>query len=308
MARPGGLGRQPLLALDTLLPVGVRLDQAGIDRKAFAADQTLPDAAPQHRLEQAPQQIALAETAMPVLREGRMIGHIAIEPKPTKPAISQIEVDLLAQPPLGANAEAIATSASGSSAQDRSMAVPASCRMVPARAVDLPTQQSGRWTSADDRWNMPFERELVKQRSLFDLPMSHHDSALSQRLISETHPPQLQSFSTQSGQERTSGQPRAGLTVQALTRSDVGSRRTFLSSSRSSRRCLTTSPMLIMPASFPIMHNRHGAQAVLGHQLHHVRDTFGRGYVDYAMSHDFAHRHRWGSLAVARNRVNDFTF
>jgi hypothetical protein len=27
--------------------------------------------------------------------------------------------------------------------------------------------------------NVPFERELIEQRSLFDLPMSHHDSALS---------------------------------------------------------------------------------------------------------------------------------
>ena len=33
-------------------------------------------------------------------------------------------------------------------------------------------------------WNMSFERELIKQRSLFDLPMSHHDSqsCFSQRL------------------------------------------------------------------------------------------------------------------------------
>src|SRR5215831_18546941 len=33
-------------------------------------------------------------------------------------------------------------------------------------------------------WNVPFERELIKQSSLFDLPMPHHDSqsCLSQRL------------------------------------------------------------------------------------------------------------------------------
>jgi len=32
--------------------------------------------------------------------------------------------------------------------------------------------------------NVPFERELIEQRSLFDLPMSHHDlqSCLPQRL------------------------------------------------------------------------------------------------------------------------------
>jgi hypothetical protein len=37
-------------------------------RKAFAADQALFNAALQDRLKDAPQEIALAETAMPVLR------------------------------------------------------------------------------------------------------------------------------------------------------------------------------------------------------------------------------------------------
>src|SRR5207248_1437807 len=49
-----------------------------------------------------------AETAMAVLREGRMIGHLAVEPEPAKPAIRQVEVHLFAQPPLRADAEAIA--------------------------------------------------------------------------------------------------------------------------------------------------------------------------------------------------------
>ena len=44
--------------------------QAGIDRKVLPANQTLVDAATQDGLEQAPQQIAIAEAAMPVLREG----------------------------------------------------------------------------------------------------------------------------------------------------------------------------------------------------------------------------------------------
>ncbi len=47
------------------------------------ADQTFPDAAAHHRLEQAAQQITLAETPMPVLREGRVIGHLTIEAEPT---------------------------------------------------------------------------------------------------------------------------------------------------------------------------------------------------------------------------------
>jgi hypothetical protein len=37
-----------------------------------------------------------------------MVRHIAIEAKATEPAVCQIEMDLIAQPPLRANAEAIA--------------------------------------------------------------------------------------------------------------------------------------------------------------------------------------------------------
>jgi len=79
------------------LPVGFRLDEAGINRKAFAADQPLSNAALQDRLKDAPQEIALAETAMPVLREGGMIGNIAVEPEPAEPPVRQIEVDLFAE-------------------------------------------------------------------------------------------------------------------------------------------------------------------------------------------------------------------
>jgi hypothetical protein len=62
----------------------------------------------QHRLEDAPQQIALAEAAMPVLGEGRVIRHLANEPEPAEPPVSQIEMDLFAQPPLRTDAEAVA--------------------------------------------------------------------------------------------------------------------------------------------------------------------------------------------------------
>jgi hypothetical protein len=37
-----------------------------------------------------------------------MIGHAAVEPKPAEPSIRQIKVDLRAQAPLGAGAEAVA--------------------------------------------------------------------------------------------------------------------------------------------------------------------------------------------------------
>jgi hypothetical protein len=50
-----GFQRKPFLALDAILPVGIRLDQAGINRKAVATNQTFSHAALQNRLKDAPQ-------------------------------------------------------------------------------------------------------------------------------------------------------------------------------------------------------------------------------------------------------------
>src|SRR5580700_6169388 len=41
------------------------------------------------------------------LGEGRMVGNAAFQSQPTKPAVCQVEIDLLAQPPLRADAEAV---------------------------------------------------------------------------------------------------------------------------------------------------------------------------------------------------------
>ena len=80
--------------------MGVGHDDAGVDREGFAPDDPFLHAARHHRLEQLAQEIALAETAVAVLGKRRMIGDVAVEPQATEPAIGQIEVDLLAQPPL----------------------------------------------------------------------------------------------------------------------------------------------------------------------------------------------------------------
>jgi hypothetical protein len=49
------LRRQTRGAFDTVAVAGVGLDQAGVDCKAFATDQTLSNAALQYALEQTPQ-------------------------------------------------------------------------------------------------------------------------------------------------------------------------------------------------------------------------------------------------------------
>src|SRR5215207_8146665 len=94
------IGRQASSAFDAGPIAGVGLDQTGIDSKALAADQPLIEASLQDGLEQAPQQIAVAKAAVPVLRKGRMIGYITVEPEPAKPAIGEVQMDLFAQPPL----------------------------------------------------------------------------------------------------------------------------------------------------------------------------------------------------------------
>src|SRR6476620_10979499 len=94
-------GRRALL-------VGIGSNQAGIDRKGSPVDQPLGDAAPDHGLEQPSQQIAVTEAPMPILGERRVVRHLAIEPEPTEPAVGEVQVNLLAQPPFGTNAVAVA--------------------------------------------------------------------------------------------------------------------------------------------------------------------------------------------------------
>src|SRR6202042_465811 len=86
----------------------VRHDDAGVDCEGFASHDPFFHTARHNGLEQLAQEIALAEATVSVLGERGMIGDVAVEPQSTEPAIGQIEMDLLAQPSLRANAEAVA--------------------------------------------------------------------------------------------------------------------------------------------------------------------------------------------------------
>jgi hypothetical protein len=98
-------------------------------------------------------------------------------------------VDLLAEPPLRPNAEAVADNQH----PDHQLGID---RRSPRAAVkwrQLSPYVAELYEPVDRpqkvMWrNMPFERELIEQRSLFDLPMSHHDlqSCLVQRLNQRT--------------------------------------------------------------------------------------------------------------------------
>lgn len=104
----GGLPRQALADRHRALAVGIGLNHAGVDREPLATDQALGDAAHHRRLEQHAQKIAIAEAAVAVLEEGRVVGHRAIETQPAEPSVSKVEMNFLAQPPLGADAERVA--------------------------------------------------------------------------------------------------------------------------------------------------------------------------------------------------------
>jgi hypothetical protein len=59
-----------LVARHAFGTVRIGLDHASVDGEALAADQALAHAASQHRLEDVAECIALAESAVSVLREG----------------------------------------------------------------------------------------------------------------------------------------------------------------------------------------------------------------------------------------------
>src|SRR3974377_263772 len=105
-----------------------------------------------------------------------MIRHCPIEAEPAEPAISQVEVSLFAEAPLRSDAEAVAdqqhpdhqlrVDRGASDAAIERRQIPPDLFKVD-KSIDRPEQMVG--------WNVPLERELIEQRSLIDLPISHHD-------------------------------------------------------------------------------------------------------------------------------------
>jgi len=76
-------------------------------------------------------------------------------------------------------------------------------------------------------WNMSFERELIEQRSLFELLVPHHDSVLSHRLNQRASTRATEDFFNEIGpkQTREPTWPMSAFGGQAditLARLDVG--------------------------------------------------------------------------------------
>src|SRR3974390_2442796 len=105
-----------------------------------------------------------------------MVRDCTIQPKPAKPAICQIEVDLFTEPTLRTDPEAVADQQH----PDHQLGIygwPADAAVEARELASELTELAKPVYRAKQviRGNVPFERELIEQRSLFDLPKSHHE-------------------------------------------------------------------------------------------------------------------------------------
>src|SRR5438132_1741 len=93
----------PILTCDRALLIGIRLDQARIDRKAFAANQTGRDARLDDSLEHVAENISITKTLVAGARKCRMIRDSVLDSKLAEPAIGQVHLHFTADPPLRAD-------------------------------------------------------------------------------------------------------------------------------------------------------------------------------------------------------------
>ena len=120
-----------------------------------------------------------------------MIGHRAVEPEAAEPAVSEVEMHFLAQPPLRADAERVADNqhADHQLGVDRwppRLAVVRPQMLANARQVDEPVDRAQQMIRRD----VILEAEAVKQRLLHHRPLAHHQpvSRFGRSIESEHHP------------------------------------------------------------------------------------------------------------------------
>ena len=150
-------------------------NHAGVDGEGLASHDPFFHAARQHGFEQLAQQIALAKAAMSVLGKRRMIGNLGVEPQSAEPAIGQIEIDLLAQPTLGTNAEAVADDEH----PDHQLRI----NRGPPHVAIVGPQMRPNLGQVDETVDLaqqvivrdaPLQTEAVEQRLLHHPPFAHH--------------------------------------------------------------------------------------------------------------------------------------
>src|SRR5215469_12076611 len=92
------LGSRPidLIRRLTMIAAGIGLHDARIDREPFTPHQASIHTGPHHRLEQLSKDVAIAEAAVAIHREGRVVRHWVIEIETTEPTVGEMKLDLLA--------------------------------------------------------------------------------------------------------------------------------------------------------------------------------------------------------------------
>ena len=104
-----------------------------------------------------------------------MVRHRAVKPEPAKPPVSQVQMNLLAQPALRANAEAVADHQHPDhqlriNRRPAHLAVKRRQLAPHPVEVDKPVDRSQQMI----RWHMAFERKLIKQSFLPAPTFPHH--------------------------------------------------------------------------------------------------------------------------------------
>src|SRR5262249_30304478 len=163
----------------TMITAGIGFDDdAGIDRKALALDETGVHARFNHRFEHLAEDVAIAKAPMPINGERRMIRNLVIEFESAEPAIAEMKFDLLAQLPFKADAIAVADNEHPDHQLriDRRPPDVAVERCQPLAKIDQHPRDDWIETAKEMiRWNVFFKVEKVEQLAVIDPLATHHD-------------------------------------------------------------------------------------------------------------------------------------
>jgi hypothetical protein len=91
-----------------LVAARVGVDLTAVHRRALAGHKARLGAAAHDLLEQSAEHVAVAEAVVPVLAEGAVVWHGAVQAETAEPAMGQVEVDLGAELPFRADAAQVA--------------------------------------------------------------------------------------------------------------------------------------------------------------------------------------------------------
>jgi hypothetical protein len=129
------------------------------------------------------QEIALAEAAMAVLGEGRMVRHFARQAEPAEPTVGEVEPDLVAQSPLGTDRVAVADQQH----PDHQLRIYRRAADLAVERLELladyvEVEQRIQLTQQMVRRNLVLEPEIVEQPLLTRFQPTHHRQAPSRSI------------------------------------------------------------------------------------------------------------------------------